>query len=230
MDMKIKSLWRYPVKSFLGESLQELSLDLRGVIGDRAYAVTNTNGKFGSGKTTRRFVRINNLLSLSANTLNGNLSVIFPDGDSEKIDSNTLNSRLSEYLGQEVTLDKEKEISHFDDGAIHILTSSSLSQLKKLAPNSLVDERRFRANIVIETPEGITDEYLIGKTLQIGKAKLKIIKKTERCRMASQEQPGLDKDKEILKVISKYMGLNFGLYAKVLNPETIMVGQTVEIL
>ena len=30
----IKRLWRYPVKSLLGESRTELSIDSRGVVGD----------------------------------------------------------------------------------------------------------------------------------------------------------------------------------------------------
>ncbi|MBW4533907.1 MAG: MOSC domain-containing protein [Pleurocapsa minor HA4230-MV1] len=35
VEGKIKRLWRYPVKSLLGESCRELSVNKRGVIGDR---------------------------------------------------------------------------------------------------------------------------------------------------------------------------------------------------
>jgi len=229
--MKIKSLWSYPVKSLLGESLQELNLDLRGVVGDRSYAITNSKGKFGSGKTTRRFIRINNLFSLSASSENGFPSITFPNGDIVRVNSPTINEKLSEYFGQKLTIEKENKISHFDDGAIHIVTTSSLSNLQKLMGSTeKIDERRFRANIIIETPDNLTDNYLIGKTLHIGEVKLEIIKQTERCRMVSLAQFGLEKDKKILKTISQNMELNFGIYAKALNPAIIKVGQKVKII
>jgi uncharacterized protein len=48
-------LWRYPVKSLLGERLQAIEVEARGLQGDRRFAVTDRHGKIGSGKTTRRF-------------------------------------------------------------------------------------------------------------------------------------------------------------------------------
>lgn len=35
----VRALWRYPVKSMLGEWVEELVLTERGVWGDRAYAL-----------------------------------------------------------------------------------------------------------------------------------------------------------------------------------------------
>ncbi len=62
----IERLWRYPVKSLLGESCPELSLDRRGVIGDRWFAIQNSKGKFASGKNTRRFCKIEGLFDFQA--------------------------------------------------------------------------------------------------------------------------------------------------------------------
>jgi uncharacterized protein len=55
MPMRIAELWRYPVKSMRGEQVEALTIDSRGVKGDRLFAVTDVDGKFGSGKNTRRF-------------------------------------------------------------------------------------------------------------------------------------------------------------------------------
>ena len=52
MFATVAELWRYPVKSLLGEQLPEVEVDERGVIGDRLYAVTDRDGKLGSGKTS----------------------------------------------------------------------------------------------------------------------------------------------------------------------------------
>jgi hypothetical protein len=64
----VSQLWRYPVKSFRGEQLEEVLLDGRGVVGDRTFAGRDTNGKFGSGKTTRRFRLMRDLFDFSAET------------------------------------------------------------------------------------------------------------------------------------------------------------------
>jgi uncharacterized protein len=42
----VASLWRYPVKSILGEELTATEITERGVLGDRAYAlVDSVDGK-----------------------------------------------------------------------------------------------------------------------------------------------------------------------------------------
>ncbi|MEX1317229.1 MAG: MOSC N-terminal beta barrel domain-containing protein, partial [Synechococcaceae cyanobacterium] len=35
----VQALWRYPVKSMLGERLERLEVEPRGVVGDRGYAL-----------------------------------------------------------------------------------------------------------------------------------------------------------------------------------------------
>ncbi len=75
----VATLWRYPVKSMLGEPREYLDIDTRGVVGDRRYAIRNAEGKLGSGKSTRRFRRIDGLLRFRA-AYNGDAAEItFPD-------------------------------------------------------------------------------------------------------------------------------------------------------
>lgn len=223
---KVESLWRYPVKSLMGEELKCLDIDARGVSGDRQYAVSNSEGRLGSGKNTRRFIRIDGLFSMSAASSGNGVVIKFPDGIVLTNKDSSMNSKLSEILGQSVTLTKEAEISHFDDSAIHILTTSSLSLLKKLLPNSGINSRRFRPNIVIDSQ--YLDQELVGKTIRIGETVLEITHKTERCRMITIEQPGLESRPEILKSISQHFDLDFGVYAKVLNAGGLSVGEKVE--
>jgi len=50
----VRSLWRYPVKSMLGESPQRLQVDPRGIRGDRAYALwDHASGRVASAKNPR---------------------------------------------------------------------------------------------------------------------------------------------------------------------------------
>jgi uncharacterized protein YcbX len=226
---KIKSLWRYPVKSLIGEEVERLEIDERGVKGDRLYAVSNTEGKFGSGKDTRRFRRIDGLATMSAKMLDNNgVSIHFPD-ETVLTDKDTLlNDKLSQTLEQSVTLTKEGEISHFDDGSVHILSTASLSLLEDLLPNSGIDVRRFRPNIVIDSE--YLDKDLVGKTVKIGDTILEITHKTVRCRMITIDQLDLESRAEILKVVSKSINLDFGVYAKVVSTGSVFVGSLVEVL
>ena len=50
----VRSLWRYPVKSMLGESPSRLEVDPRGIRGDRAYALwDHASGRVASAKNPR---------------------------------------------------------------------------------------------------------------------------------------------------------------------------------
>jgi len=62
---RVASLHRYPVKSLAGESLAAVEVDARGLAGDRAWAVRDPDGKLGSGKSSRRFRKMDGLLLLS---------------------------------------------------------------------------------------------------------------------------------------------------------------------
>ena len=77
---EVKQLWRYPVKSLLGESRTELSIDRRGVVGDRWFAISNSRGKFGSSENTRRFCKIEGLFDFQAKYDDETLIITFPDG------------------------------------------------------------------------------------------------------------------------------------------------------
>jgi hypothetical protein len=122
----VADLWRYPVKSMLGERCEHVCLDERGVIGDRLYGVRDAAGKFGSGKTTRRFRRIDELFRFRA-VYDGDVPILsFPDGATFRGDDPAIHAALAAQLRLPVTLSREAEISHFDAGPLHLLTTASL--------------------------------------------------------------------------------------------------------
>ena len=225
---KVQSLWRYPVKSLIGERVGNLDVDARGISGDRVYAVSNVDGKFGSGKDTRRFRKIDGLFSMSARTTKNGVSIKFPDGSELTDKDHTVSQKLTQVLGQDVTLTREAEIPHFDDGSIHILTTASLSLLHEILPNSGIDPRRFRPNIVVDSQ--YPDQDLVGKTITIGEITLEITHKTERCRMITIDQPGLECRPEILKSVSQNFGLDFGVYARVLSTGSVSIGDRAKLV
>src|SRR6267378_4450759 len=103
----VTALWRYPVKSMLGERCQSLTLNARGVEGDRLFAVVDANGKLGSGKSTRRFARIDGLFRFRS-AYDGDVPAItFPEGRCLRGDDPGIHDALTAALGQPVTLARE---------------------------------------------------------------------------------------------------------------------------
>src|SRR3712207_2547034 len=52
----IRALWRFPVKSMLGEELDAADLTEGGIVGDRAYAIRDSEtGKVASAKHSKRW-------------------------------------------------------------------------------------------------------------------------------------------------------------------------------
>jgi len=55
----VVSLWRYPVKSMMGEELNATEVTERGLLGDRAYAVIDSSdGKVATAKNPRKWPRL----------------------------------------------------------------------------------------------------------------------------------------------------------------------------
>jgi uncharacterized protein YcbX len=218
--MVVANLWRYPVKSMLGEECTELALDARGVAGDRLYAVRDSAGRLGSGKTTRRFRQLDGLFGFRAT---GD-EVVFPDGRKFKTRDPDIHAALSSVLGVDVRVEKEKETPHLDAGPVHIVSTGALDWLRSRLPDASIDERRFRPNLVIQAG----GEIAVGKVLQVGaQAQLHVLEPTERCRMTTLAQGDLPADARVLRCLSEEKGMCFGVYAEVVAPGVIRRGDAV---
>jgi uncharacterized protein YcbX len=228
MNLRVVELWRYPVKSMLGERCTELRVETRGAQGDRLFAIRDAQGKLGSGKHTRRFRRIDGLFGFRARYRDDGIPRIrFPDGDEVGGDSPSIHQALSDVLGVPVTLAREAEIPHFDSAPIHLVTSASLAWLRSALPAAGIDARRFRPNLVIEVPgSDAIEQSWIGKRLRVGEVELQVSGTTERCGMTAFAQDELPKAPEVLRHITRHADLKFGVYAQVRVPGVVRLGDT----
>ena len=108
--MHISEIWRFPVKSMSGETLETAIISERGILGDRSYALIDTEtGKVGSAKSTKKFARI---LECKARFLEEPelgatmppVRVELPDGRVTTSDADDIDSLLSDFFGHAVTL------------------------------------------------------------------------------------------------------------------------------
>lgn len=227
---RVALLTRYPVKSLVGEDLESVQVSLRGLDGDRLWAVRDVDGKLGSGKNTRRFRRMPGLLELSAGYDDGPVPTVrFPDGKRLGADDPGIHRALSTRVGRPVTLDREAAVSHFDEGPLHIVTSSSLARLSQLH-GAAVDPRRLRPNLVVDTGQSprFDESDWDGRELAIGdEVTVRVRGMMERCVMVGLPQIGLEADRHLLETIGRVNDLVLGLVVDVVTPGTVRLDDTV---
>ena len=102
----IQEIWRYPVKSMAGETLNECLVDSLGVPGDRGWAMRDeAKGEFTTGR--RLPLAMQCAARYRQEPANGNVphvDLFFPDGSTVGSDDAEVNARLSEVLGKTLTL------------------------------------------------------------------------------------------------------------------------------
>jgi MOSC domain-containing protein len=226
----ISALARFPVKSLGGEALGSAAVDHRGLTGDRLWAVRDVDGKLGSGKSTRRFRRMPGLLQLTARYDDDQVPLVgFPDGRQLRADSAEISSALSSHVGRPVILRPETDVSHFDEGPLHLVTSSSIARLSELHGRA-VDVRRLRANLVIDTGTGphFDEDEWVGRRLVIGsEVSVRVREPMIRCVMVDLPQVGLAADGTLLSTLGRVNDTQLGLVVDVVTAGTVRLGDAV---
>src|SRR5438093_6797014 len=97
----VVSLWRYPVKSMMGEELNASAVDERGLLGDRAYALVDPGtGKIASAKNPRKWKSLFDCRAAFSEPPRPGASlppvrITLPDGATTSTDDPQLNRTLS---------------------------------------------------------------------------------------------------------------------------------------
>lgn len=106
----VVSLWRYPVKSMMGEELNATEVGERGLLGDRAYAlVDSSNGKVASAKNPKKWAKLFDFRAAFVEPPRSGkkappVRITLPDGAIVTSEQGNLNQILSNVFGREVTL------------------------------------------------------------------------------------------------------------------------------
>jgi uncharacterized protein YcbX len=127
----------------------------------------------------------------------------------------------------------------FDLSTLHLLTTSTLDALRAAGPEADFDVRRYRPNVLIDTPEeGFVENGWVASTVTMGGAAAHVDLPTMRCVMTTLAQRDLGADRQTLRVVSKtnrieIAGLGVwacaGVYASVAAAGTIRLGDAVSV-
>lgn len=105
----VQSLWRYPIKSMLGEEVDVSEVTMRGLLGDREYALIDpSNGKVVSAKNPAKWER---MFKFRASYLRPprrdavvSVRIVLPDGTTVRTDEEQIDRILAGVLGRDVRL------------------------------------------------------------------------------------------------------------------------------
>ena len=106
----VGSLWRYPVKSMLGEEINATLVTKRGLLGDRAYGlIDRSDGKVASAKNPRKWPQLFSFRAVLTDPSNTGrtappVRITLPDGDMVSTEQADVDEVLSKALNRDVTL------------------------------------------------------------------------------------------------------------------------------
>lgn len=105
----VVSLWRYPVKSMLGEELNSAEITERGLLGDRVYGLLDpSNGKVVSYKNPKKWPKLFDFRATFVQPPGRGekippVRITLPDGNTVTSEQSELGRILSKVLGREVS-------------------------------------------------------------------------------------------------------------------------------
>lgn len=230
--LTVRELWRFPVKSLLGERLDSAAVGAEGIAGDRGWALFDVDTGFGL--TARRVPEL--LFAAGRLRADGGAEVVLPDGTVTRDDA-----VLSRWAGRRVTLrsaaeetgtrryedpddaDGETAWNPFDgaDGAFH---DNADARVTLVSTGTLGgwDRRRFRANVVLD---GAGEDDWVGRRAGLGTAELAVVRHVPRCVMVTRPQAGgVGRDTGVLKTVHRDRGGVLAVGALVTRPGEVSMG------
>jgi uncharacterized protein YcbX len=257
---RVDSVWRYPVKSMRGETLDEAFVGFAGIYGDRVYAFHDAGAPAGFPFLTSReqehmllyqpaFVRAGGMrrppnldeaqamapgaTPVYAAEPERTVRVTAPDGATYSIDDPALLDRLRQGLGERHALSlMRSDRSLTDCRPVSIFGVATARQLSDEA-GAMVDKRRFRANIYLEfeSGEGFAEDDLVGKTVRIGeKATVAILERDPRCKMITLDPDTAEPNPDVMRCVTRKHDGRAGVYAAVLVEGTVRPGDRVALV
>ena len=126
--------------------------------------------------------------------------------------------------------------TYVDAFPLLIMTTTSMRSLQALLPDSQIDVRRFRPNLLVDIDAEQSDDdpwpemAWIGRQVAVGDAVFEIVMGCPRCVMITLPLEELPSDRAIMRTVVREADQNLGVYATVVEPGTVRVGDRMRLL
>lgn len=250
LDARIAEIWRYPVKSMLGEQIDHADVTPSGIEGDRRWAVVDAQS--GVSLSAKRYP---DLLRCRAWTSEGDVMVQLPDSRELPVSSADVALGLSDLLGRQVTTRSAETIEtvqhefptavtegegepflyepntegFVDCAPLQLLSTGTLKKLQQLLPASVIHRARFRPNFLVEADGiGFIENDWVNQDITLGSLRCQVYDDTRRCIMVALAQGDLPRDTAIIRTILKNNDGRAGIALKALDSGIVRYGAKVE--
>jgi uncharacterized protein YcbX len=229
---RVEAVFRYPVKSMAGESLESVEVGWHGIVGDRRFALRRVGERAGMPwLTASKFPDLLRYTPLLRDGAVRATHVRTPDGRELPVDSDELVAELAGRYEQPVEL---MRLDHgiFDETPLSLLTDATVGVIGAACGREL-GVRRFRPNVYIRTeqPPRFEEDAWLGSVVVFGDDELavSITHRDERCAMLNLDPDSAQSDPAVLKAAVRLNDNNAGVYATVIRCGRLAVGQRVTI-
>jgi uncharacterized protein YcbX len=241
-----------PVKSLLLHHPDELELEHFGVAGDRRFYLIREDGRLLAGLHHGPLA----LVRADWEPELDRLTLTFPDrrvveGEVELADpvvtdfwghrvegrvvAGPWGEALGGFAGRAVRLVKaDMPAGAIDSEPLTLVSSESVAELARQAGVGQVDSRRFRMLLEIEGCAPHEEDTWFGRHVRIGETIVEIGGPVPRCATTTRDPSTGQRDLDTLRAIAAYRGrrdgkdIDFGVYAQVVRPGRVRVGDAVE--
>jgi hypothetical protein len=246
---EITSLYRYPVKGLSPEPLRRVTLSVGQTLpADRRYAIEN--GPSGFDPAAPKWLPKSHYLMLMRNERLAGLRTQFEDrtnlltiraggriaaqGNLETVQGRaTIEAFFAKNFTQELK-GAPKVLSggghSFSDVAKKVVSIINLDSVKAVADmvGRTVDPLRFRANLYVSGWPAWHEFDLLGHTLAVGDARLRLSKRIVRCAAVNVDPESAVRDLDIPPTLLRNLGHNdCGVYAEVIAGGSVAVGDVI---
>jgi uncharacterized protein YcbX len=246
---RVASLYRYPVKGLSPEPLPRVALRAGQTLpADRCYAIEN--GPSGFDPAAPAWMPKSQFLMLMRNERLAGLQTHFEDdshlltirengkvaacGDLETAEGC---AAIEAYFAANFTRELKgppKVLSggghSFSDVAKKVVSIINLGSVAAIE-NMLglpVHPLRFRANLYVSGWPAWHEFDLLGRTLEIGDIRLKVVKRIVRCAAVNVDPESAVRDLEIPPTLMRRLGhADCGIYAEVIAGGTVSIGDAI---
>lgn len=230
----VRQLYRYPVKSMRGQTLDAVPVYWHGLAGDRRYAFVRTGNTsrfpWLTGREVPQLLRYSPYLG-EGDPGNVAVRVRTPEGGDFAVEDAALCAELAARHGAEVQLlHSSRGIP--DSAAVSILGAASVRAIGEQAGVKL-DPIRFRPNVLVATTNDrpFEEEGWIGGLLIFGdrpdSARVRVNRKDVRCMMVNLDPEQAEQNPAVLRTIVRERETCAGLYASVEAIGTIQIGDPI---
>jgi uncharacterized protein len=250
-DAEITGLYRYPVKGLSPESLQTVPLAVGQTLpADRRYAVENGPSGFDPAAPAWR-PKTRYLMLMRQERLAG-FQTLFEDhthlltvrkagevvaqGDLETAEGRAaIEAFFAGHFAAELEGPPKllfgggHSFSDLASKVVSIINLDSVDAIETMV-GAAVHPLRFRANLYVRGWPAWHEAGLLHQRLAIGTARLKVVKTITRCAATNVDPLTAARDLDIPTTLMRRLGHNeCGIYAEVIAPGTIHVGDTIAV-